>query len=107
MSAIDHALEEIIPKDLLLEPPETESSVVHTEVQDDIPLAGNPIGQEKTRTGFHASSTLEGGLARVNTLALDVATRVTQLLWVRPRVLQLLKVPLRITQPLRVVLRMT
>jgi hypothetical protein len=29
MSAIDHALEEIIPEDLLLEPPETESSVVH------------------------------------------------------------------------------
>jgi hypothetical protein len=31
MSAIDHALEEIIPEDLLLEPPETESDVVHTE----------------------------------------------------------------------------
>jgi hypothetical protein len=32
MSAINHALEEIIPEDLLLEPPETESSIVRTEV---------------------------------------------------------------------------
>jgi hypothetical protein len=44
MSAIDHALEEIIPEDLLLEPPETKSSVVRIEVPDDVPLAGNPIG---------------------------------------------------------------
>jgi hypothetical protein len=43
MSAIDHALEEIIPEDLLLEPPETESSVVHTKVPDDVPLAGNLV----------------------------------------------------------------
>jgi hypothetical protein len=44
MSVIDHALEEIIPEDLLLEPPETKSSVVRIEVPDDVPLAGNPIG---------------------------------------------------------------
>jgi hypothetical protein len=73
MSAIDHALEEIIPEDLLLETPETESSVVRTEVQDDVPLAGNPIGQEITRIVSHASSTLEGGLSHRDTLALDVA----------------------------------
>jgi hypothetical protein len=48
MSAIDHVLEEIIPKNFLLEPPETESSVVRTEVPDDVPLAGNPVGQEIT-----------------------------------------------------------
>jgi hypothetical protein len=73
MSAIDHALEEIIPEDLLLEPPETESVVVCTEVLDDIPLASNPVRQGITRAVSHASSTLEGGLARGNTLALDVA----------------------------------
>jgi hypothetical protein len=73
MSAIDHALEEIIPEDLLLEPPETESSVVHTKVPDDVPLAGNLVMQELTWTISHASSTMEGGLARGDTLALDVA----------------------------------
>jgi hypothetical protein len=72
MSAIDHALEEIIPKDLLLEPPKTESDVTYTEVPDDIPLAINSVEQEITRTDSHASSTLEGGLAHENTLALDV-----------------------------------
>jgi hypothetical protein len=56
-----------------LEPPKTESFVVRTEVPDDVPLAGNPVGQELTRTVSHASSTLEGGLARGDTLALDVA----------------------------------
>jgi hypothetical protein len=72
MSAIDHALEEIIPENLLLEPPEVESSIVRSEVLDDVPLAGDPVGQEVTRTVSHASSTLEGGLAHEDTLALDV-----------------------------------
>jgi hypothetical protein len=72
MSAIDRALEEIIAKDLLLEPPKTESVVVRTEVLDDIPLASNPVGQEITCTVSHASSTLEGSLAHGNTLALNV-----------------------------------
>jgi hypothetical protein len=72
MSAIDHTLEEIIPEDLLLKPPKTESSVVRTEVPDDVPLAGNPVGQELTWTFSHASLTLEGGLAHGDTLALDV-----------------------------------
>jgi hypothetical protein len=75
MSAIDHALEEIIPEDLLLEPPETESSVVRIEVPDDVPLAGNPVGQEITQTVSHASSTLEGDLDCGDTLALDVASQ--------------------------------
>jgi hypothetical protein len=48
MYAIDHALEEIIPEDLLSEPPEVESSVVRTEVPDDVLLAGNRVGQEIT-----------------------------------------------------------
>jgi hypothetical protein len=37
MFAIDHALEEIIPKHLLLELPETEGAVIRTEVPDDTP----------------------------------------------------------------------
>jgi hypothetical protein len=90
-----------------LEPRETKSSVISTEVPDDIPLAGNPIGQEITQIVSHASSTLEGGLAHGDTLLLTLPARVTQLLWIRPRVLQLLKVLLRITQPPRVVLGMT
>jgi hypothetical protein len=64
---------QIITEDLLLEPPETESDVIRTEISDDIPLASDPVGQEITRAVSHASSTLEGGLVRGNTLALDVA----------------------------------
>jgi hypothetical protein len=36
-------------------------------------LAGDPVGQEITRTVSHASSTLEGDLVHKDTLALDVA----------------------------------
>jgi hypothetical protein len=36
-------------------------------------LVGGPIGQEVARTVFHASSTLEGGLAHEDMLALGVA----------------------------------
>jgi hypothetical protein len=60
MSAIDHALEEIIPEDLLSEPPNVESFVAREEVPDDVSLAAGPIGQEVARTVSHASSTLEG-----------------------------------------------
>jgi hypothetical protein len=56
----------------LLEPPETKSYVVRTEVPDDVPLAGNPVGQEITQTVSHVSSTLEGGLDHGDTLALDI-----------------------------------
>jgi hypothetical protein len=73
MSAIDHALEDIIPEDLLSELLEVESSVVRLEVPDGIPMAGDPVGQEITQTVSHASSTLEGGLAHEDILALDVA----------------------------------
>jgi hypothetical protein len=74
MSAIDHALEEIIPKDLLSEPPEVESSIVRPEVPDGVPLAGDLVGQEITRTVSHASSTLEDSLVHEDTLALGVAS---------------------------------
>ena len=73
MSAFDHALEEIIPENLLLEPPEVDSSIVRSEVPDDVPLSCDPVGQEVTQTVSRASSTLEGGLAHEDTLALNTA----------------------------------
>jgi hypothetical protein len=48
MSAIDHALEEIILEGLLLELPETGSVGICAEVPDDIPSASNLVGQEIT-----------------------------------------------------------
>jgi hypothetical protein len=73
MSAFDHALEEIIPKNLLSEPLEVDSPIIRSEVLDDVPLSCDPVGQEETQTVSHASSTLKGGLAREDTLALDAA----------------------------------
>jgi hypothetical protein len=43
MSSINHALEEIIPEDLLLELPETESVAIRVEVLDDTPSASNLV----------------------------------------------------------------
>jgi hypothetical protein len=48
MSDFDHALEEIIPENLLSEPPEVDSSIIHSEVPDDVPLSCDPIGQGAT-----------------------------------------------------------
>jgi hypothetical protein len=73
MSVIDHALEEIIPEDLLSELPETEGAVIRTEVPDDTPSASNLVGQEITRIVSHASSTFEGGLVHGNTSAPNFA----------------------------------
>jgi hypothetical protein len=44
MSAIDHALEEIVPKGLLSKPPEVKSSIICSEVPDDVPLDGDLVG---------------------------------------------------------------
>jgi hypothetical protein len=71
MSAFDHALEEIIPENLLSEPPKVDSSIVCSEVPDDVPLSCDPIRQEVTWTVSRASLTLEGSLACEDTLALD------------------------------------
>ena len=73
MSAFDHALEEIILENLLLEPTQVESCIVHSDTSDDIPLPCDPIEQEVSRTVSRALSTLEGGLAREDMLALDAA----------------------------------
>jgi hypothetical protein len=72
MSAIDHALEEIILEGLLLELPKTGSVGIRAKVPDDIPSASNLVGQEITQTVSHASSTFEGGLIHGDTLVLDV-----------------------------------
>jgi hypothetical protein len=73
ISDFDHALEEIIPENLLSEPPEVDNSIICSEVPDDVPLSCDPVGQEATRTVSHALSTLECGLAREDTLALNAA----------------------------------
>jgi hypothetical protein len=75
MSAFDHALEEIISEDLLSEPPEVDSSIVRSEVPDDVSLLCDPVGQDVIQTVSRASLTLEGGLACKDTLALDAANQ--------------------------------
>jgi hypothetical protein len=69
-SAFDHALEEIVPKNLLSEPTKVESSIVRSKVPNDVPLTCAPVGQEVTQTVSCASSTLEGSLAHEDTSAL-------------------------------------
>jgi hypothetical protein len=73
ISDFDQALEEIIPENLLLEPPETDNPIICSEAQDDGLLPCDPTGQEATQTVSRASSTLEGGLAREDALVLDTA----------------------------------
>lgn len=46
MSAFDHALEEIIPENLLSEPTEAESSIVRSKAPDDVPLSCDPVGKK-------------------------------------------------------------
>jgi hypothetical protein len=75
MPAIDHALEEIILEDLLLELPETRSAGIRAEVPDDIPSASNLVGQEITRIVSHASSTFQGSLVHGDTLVPDVTCK--------------------------------
>ena len=67
MSAIDHALEEIIPEGLLLEIPKTGGAGIRVEDLDDIPSASNLTGQEITETVSYASSTFEGDLIHGDT----------------------------------------
>jgi hypothetical protein len=69
ISDFDHALEEIIPENLLSEPPEVDNPIICLEVPDDVPLPCDPAEQEATRIVSRASSTLEGGLAREDALA--------------------------------------
>jgi hypothetical protein len=73
ISDFDHALEEIIPEKLLSEPPMVDNPIIRLEDPDDVPLSCDPVGQEATRTVSCASSTLEGGLAREDALAFNIA----------------------------------
>jgi hypothetical protein len=71
MYAIDHALEEVIPEDLLLELSKAGGDDVRTEVPDSAPFASFLAGQEITPPVCHASLALEVALVRENTLALE------------------------------------
>lgn len=73
ISNFDHALEEIIPENLLSEPPKVDNPIICSEVPDYVLLPCDPVGQEVTQTVSRASSTLEGGLAREDALALNAA----------------------------------
>jgi hypothetical protein len=72
MSAIDHALEEIIPEGLLLEPSEAGCADIRIEVLGGAPSASLLAGQEITQAVSHASSTFEGGLICEDTLVPEV-----------------------------------
>ena len=62
ISVFDQALEEIIPEDLLSQPPEANNPTICSEVPDDGLLPRDSAWQEITHVVSHASSTLEGGL---------------------------------------------
>jgi hypothetical protein len=74
MFAIDHALEEIIPEDLLLELSKAGGVDIHIEVRDGAPSASFLAGQEITLPVCHASSTFKGDLIRENTPVLEGTT---------------------------------
>jgi hypothetical protein len=67
ISDFDQALEEVIPEDILSEPPEADTPVVCSEVPDGGPSLLDSAGQEVTRVVSRASSTLEGSLSCRNT----------------------------------------
>jgi hypothetical protein len=62
ISDFDQALEEVIPEDMLSEPPEGDIPAVCSEVPDSGLLLLDSAGQEVTRVVSRASSTLEGSL---------------------------------------------
>jgi hypothetical protein len=62
MSDFDQALEEVVPEDILSEPPEADNPTIYSEVLDGGLLPHDSTGQEVTRVVSRASSTLEGGL---------------------------------------------
>jgi hypothetical protein len=62
ISYFDQALEEVVPEDILSEPPEDDIPTICLEVPDGgLSLLGS-VGQEVTRVMSRASSTLEGSL---------------------------------------------
>jgi hypothetical protein len=68
ISTIDHALEEIIPEDLLLELSEAEGAHICIEVPDGAPSTSFMAGKEITPPVCHASPTFKDDLIHENTL---------------------------------------
>jgi hypothetical protein len=66
ISDFDQELEEVIPEDILSEPPEADNPTICSEVPYDGLLPHDSVGQEVTRVVSRASSTLEGNLPREN-----------------------------------------
>jgi hypothetical protein len=62
ISNFDQALEEVVPKDILSEPPEADILTIYLEVPDGGLLLHDSAGQEVTQVVSRTSSTLEGGL---------------------------------------------
>jgi hypothetical protein len=62
ISNFDQALEEVIPEDILSEPPEADIPTICSEVPDGGLSLLDSAGQEVTRVVSRASSTLEGSL---------------------------------------------
>jgi hypothetical protein len=58
----DQVLEEVVPKDMLFEPPADDITTVYSEVLDDGLSLLDSAGKEVTRAVSRASSTLEGSL---------------------------------------------
>jgi hypothetical protein len=63
ISDLDQAMEEVIPEDILSEPPEDDITAVCLEVLDGGLSLLVSAGQEVTRVVSHASLTLEGSLS--------------------------------------------
>ena len=61
------------PQGPLSEPLAVDSSIVRSEVPDDVPLPCDLVKREATQIVSHALSALEGGLAREDILALNAA----------------------------------
>jgi hypothetical protein len=62
ISDFDQALEEVIPEDILSEPPEADILTICSEVLDGGLSLHDFAGQEVTRVVYRASSTLEGSI---------------------------------------------
>jgi hypothetical protein len=67
ISDFDQALEEVIPKDILSEPPEADIPTICSKVPDGGLSLHDSVGQEVTRVVSRALSTLEDSLPCKNT----------------------------------------
>jgi hypothetical protein len=105
----DQALEAVVPKDILSEPPEADIPTIYSEVPDGGLSLHDSAGQEVTRVVSRASSTFEGSLS---CKSVDLSHTATMDVAEGPPALEVaatkdpaLRVPLVATQPLRVLER--